>query len=238
MKTPGIIGGIGPESTIDYYRSIIALWKEKTGDDSLPSILIQSIDLKQMQRWFAEERWNEVTEYLLSNINHLARGGADFVILAANTAHMVYDEVASRSPLPMISVVEVTCQAAKRQQLKRLGLIGTKYTMKASFYPEGIAKAGLELRIPNDDEITAIHNIYFDELLYNQFKPESREIILQAVQRLNLQEQIDGLILGGTELPLLLRGSHVPGVTFLDTTQLHVERVVEEMLQPPDDLSN
>jgi len=231
MKTPGIIGGIGPESTIDYYRFIIALWKEKTGDVSLPSILIQSIDLKQMQRWFAEDNWDEVKAYLLTNIEHIARGGADFAILAANTAHIVYDEVAQRSPLPMISVVEVTCQAAKQLSLKRLGLIGTKYTMTAPFYPKAIERVGLELRIPSPTEITTIHDIYFNELLYNQFKPESCQLILQAIERMRQEEHIDGLILGGTELPLLLRGTSVPGVTYLDTTQIHVEAIVEAMLE-------
>lgn len=231
MKTPGIIGGIGPESTIDYYRSIVALWKEKTGDVSLPSILIQSIDLKQMQRWFAEDKWDEVKGYLLTNIENLARGGADFAILAANTAHIVYDEVAQRSPLPMISVVEVTCREAKRLNLKRLGLIGTKYTMTAPFYPQAMERMGLELCIPNPTEITTIHDIYFNELLYNQFKPESSQLILRAVERMRQEEQIDGLILGGTELPLLLRGTSVPGVTYLDTTQIHVERIVEAMME-------
>lgn len=230
VATPGIIGGIGPESTIDYYRSIIALWKEKTGGEHLPSILIQSIDLKQMQEWFAEDRWDEVIAYLLKNIENLARGGASFAVLAANTAHIVYDEVSSRSPLPMISVVEVTCQAAKKLGLKRLGLIGTKYTMTAPFYPQAMERVGLECRIPDLTEITTIHDIYFNELLYNQFKPASRQLILQAVERLHQAEQIDGLILGGTELPLLLRGSTVAGVRFLDTTQLHVERIVAAML--------
>jgi aspartate racemase len=230
MKTLGIIGGIGPESTIDYYRSIIALWKERTGTEHQPPILIQSIDLKQMQDWFAADQWTEVIEYLLVNLKNLARGGADFAILAANTVHIVFDKVAKRSPLPLISVVEVTCQAAKQQGLKRLGLIGTKYTMKARFYPDTIQRMGLELVIPNEAEIAAIHNIYFNELLFDQFKPESRQNILQVVERLQQAEQIDGLILGGTELPLLLRDSIVQRVTFLDTTRIHVESIVEKLL--------
>jgi len=230
MKTLGIIGGIGPESTIDYYRSIIALYKQHTDAEHQPPILIQSINLKQMQEWFAADRWDEVTEYLFSNVYNLARGGADFGILAANTAHIVFDELAARSPIPLISIVEVTCKEAKKQGLKRLGLIGTKYTMQAPFYPNAVERARLKLVIPNETEIAAIHNIYFNELLYNQFKPESRQIILQVVQRLHQAEQIDGLILGGTELPLLLRDSIVPGVSFLDTTRIHVERIVSELL--------
>jgi aspartate racemase len=233
MKTLGIIGGIGPESTIDYYRSIIALYKQRTGQEYQPSILIQSINLKQMQEWFAADQWKEVTEYLLSNLHNLARGGADFAILAANTAHIVFDELTKQSPLSLISVVEVTCQAAKRQGLKRLGLIGTKYTMQAPFYPKAIEQVGLTLVIPNEAEIATIHNIYFNELLYNQFKPESCQSILCVIERLHQEQHIDGLILGGTELPLLLRGSTVVGVTYLDTTQLHVEAVVAEMLRYP-----
>ena len=230
MKTLGIIGGIGPETTIDYYRSILGLYKQRTGSEHQPGILIQSIDLRQMQDWFAESRWADVTEYLVANVENLARGGADFAILAANTAHIVFDEVARRSPLPLISVVEVTCERARALGLKRLGLIGTKYTMTAPFYPEAIQRIGLELVIPRPPDIELIHNIYFNELLFNQFKAESREAILAIIERLQHEERIDGLILGGTELPLLLRGSTVAGVAYLDTTLIHVERIVNEIL--------
>src|SRR6516162_3175936 len=136
MKTPGIIGGTGPESTIDYYRSIIARYRERTKDDSYPLILIQSIDLKRMREAVTDNRLEEVAAYLLENLNKLARGGADFGLLSANTPHLVFDDLARQSPIPLIGIVEVTCNAAKKQGLKRLGLIGTRFTVQARFYPD------------------------------------------------------------------------------------------------------
>lgn len=230
MKTPGIIGGTGPESTIDYYRSIIALYRERTKDDSYPLILIQSIDLKRLRDDVIANRLSELAAYLLENIQKLAHGGADFGVLSANTPHLVFDDLARQSPIPLISIVEVTCDAAKKRGLKRLGLIGTRFTMQARFYPDVFQRAGLKIVIPEEDEQTLIHNIYLNELLHDQFRTESREGILSIVQRMKRDEQIDGLILGGTELPLLLRDCQVAGVPFLDTTQIHVERIVDEIL--------
>jgi aspartate racemase len=230
MRTLGILGGIGPESTIDYYRAIVARYKEQLQTQHQPTILIRSVDLRQMQDWLAEGNLPAITAYLLEHLHHLHRGGADFAILAANTAHIVFDEVARQSPVPLISVVEVACQAAQAQGLQKLGLLGTRYTMTAPFYPAACRQHGLSLVIPTNDEITAIHHIYFEELLYNRFLDASRKKLVGIIERLHQDEAIEGLILGGTELPLLLRGSTVPGVTMLDTTLLHVERVVEKLL--------
>ncbi|MBL8824682.1 MAG: amino acid racemase [Planctomycetia bacterium] len=230
MKTLGIIGGIGPESTIDYYRSIIAQYKQRVHTEHQPHILIQSIDLKRMQNWLAENNLAAITDYLVENLWHVSAGGADFAVLAANTAHIVFDEVSKQSPLPLISVVEVACQKACELKLRKLGLFGTKYTMTAPFYPQACQRYGLQLVIPHADEIADIHHIYFQQLLLNQFKDESRQTMVQIIERMHQEEQIEGLILGGTELPLLLRDTVVPGVVFLDTTLIHVERIVDGIL--------
>lgn len=230
MYTLGIIGGIGPESTIDYYRSIIAQYKQRLQTEHQPHILIQSIDLKRMQNWLAENNLAAMTNYLVENLQHLSAGGADFGVLAANTAHIVFDEVSRQSPVPLISVVEVACQKACALKLQKLGLFGTKYTMTAPFYPQACTRYGLQLVIPHEDEIADIHHIYFQELLFNQFKDESRHKMLQIIGRMHREEQIEGLILGGTELPLLLRDTVVPGVVFLDTTLMHVERIVDAII--------
>lgn len=230
MKTLGIIGGIGPESTIDYYRSIIAQYKQRLQTEHQPYILIQSIDLKRMQNWLAENNLIAITNYLVENLQHLSAGGADFAVLAANTAHIVFDEVSKQSPLPLISVVEVACQKACELKLRKLGLFGTKYTMTAPFYPHACLRYGLHLVIPHAEEIASIHHIYFQELLFNQFKDASRQKMEQIIERMQREEEIEGLILGGTELPLLLRDTVVPGVTFLDTTLIHVQHIVDAIL--------
>src|SRR5437870_12820184 len=135
MKTLGIIGGLGPESTIDYYQRIVALYRERTGDGSYPEFIINSVNLKKGLDFMAANDLAGMADYLLEGIAKLARAGADFGLIAANTPHIVFDDVAPKSPIPLISIVEATCAAAKTQNLKRLALFGTRYTMQATFYP-------------------------------------------------------------------------------------------------------
>src|SRR5438552_10407714 len=129
MKILGIIGGLGPESTVDYYQKIIALYRERTGDGSYPEFIINSIDLKKGLDFMAANDLAGMADYLLEAISKLARAGADFGLIAANTPHIVFDDVAPKSPIPLISIVEATCAAAKTQNLKRLALFGTRYTI-------------------------------------------------------------------------------------------------------------
>src|SRR5712691_9964561 len=143
MKTAGIIGGIGPESTIEYYRSIVASYQERTRDGTYPSLVVNSIDLKRMLDLIGATKLPEVTEYLLRELDRLARAGADFAALAANTPHVVFDALCARSPVPLISIVEVTCEAARAKGLRRVGLFGTRFTMQAPFYPEGLTRSGI-----------------------------------------------------------------------------------------------
>src|SRR5437016_1279209 len=129
MKTLGIIGGIGPESTIDYYRLVLAAYRKQKPDESQPSIIINSIDLKKMLDLIAANQLAEVAEYLVEEIQKLARAGADFGLLAANTPHIVFDELQRRSPIPLVSIVQAACERAKVLGLKKLGLLGTQFTM-------------------------------------------------------------------------------------------------------------
>jgi aspartate racemase len=175
-------------------------------------------------------RMADLTEYLLGEVVKLARAGANFALLAANTPHIVFKPLRGRSPIPMISIVEVTCEAVKAFGLKRVGLFGTRFTMQAPFYPEGLAGAGARLVLPSAEEQDYIHDKYLGELVKGIIRSETREALLAIVARLRAQEGIDGLILGGTELPLILREADAGSLPFLDTTRLHVERVVAEML--------
>src|SRR6266567_7282911 len=124
MKTLGLIGGLGPESTVDYYQRIIALYRERTGDGSYPEFIINSVDLKKGLDFMDANDLTGMADYLLQRVGKLARAGADFGLISANTPHIVFEEVASKSPIPLISIVEATCTAAKAQKLKRLALFG------------------------------------------------------------------------------------------------------------------
>lgn len=230
MKTVGIIGGIGPESTIEYYRLIIAAYREQTQDGSYPAILISSIDLKKMLDLIGAHALAEVTEYLVGEVQRLARAGADFGVLAANTPHMVFDAIRRQSSLPLISIVEATCEAAQALGLQRVGLFGTRFTMQGRFYPDVFCKAGMTLVLPEADEQAYIHDKYMSELVHGIIRPETRERFLTIAARLQARQGIEGLILGGTELPLLLHDVGDTGMPFLDTTTIHVNHIVEQLL--------
>jgi aspartate racemase len=150
--------------------------------------------------------------------------------MAANTAHIVFDQVQRRSAIPLISIVEAAAGHAARLGLKRLALLGTGFTMRARFYPDVFTRVGLEVVVPNDAEKAFIHDKYINELLKNQFLPDTREGLLGIVGRMRSDDRIEAVVLAGTELPLLLRGAEPAGLPFLDTTLIHVERAVAELL--------
>jgi aspartate racemase len=230
MKTVGIIGGIGPESTVEYYRSIIAAYREQKRDGSYPSILINSIDLTKMLGLIGENRLAEVTKYLVLEVQKLAQAGADFGLLAANTPHIVFDEIRRQSPIPLMSIVKVTCEEAQSLGLKKVCVFGTRSTMQQSFYPDVFSKAGIALVVPEPDEQDYIQEKYMNELVNGIFLPTTHKRLLMIVDRIVEQQGIDGLILGGTELPLILKEAEYNGIPFLDTTKIHVKHVVAELL--------
>ena len=230
MKTLGIIGGIGPESTIVYYRSLVASSRDRTQDGSYPPIIINSIDLTKMLGMIGANQLAEVTEYLVEEVRKLAKAGADFGLLAANTPHIVFDEISRRSSIPLISIVDVTCQEAQALGLKKVGLFGTRFTMQMRFFPDVFSKAGITIALPELDEQDYIHDKYMKELVNGIFLPETLQRLLMIVDRMKEQQGIDGVILGGTELPLILKDGEFKGIPFLDTTQIHVKYAVSELL--------
>ncbi|PYS59913.1 MAG: aspartate racemase [Acidobacteria bacterium] len=245
MKTVGIIGGIGPESTIEYYRFIIDGYRERKSGTGVPpvdnhaqdaratgypSIIINSIDLTQLIAWMNANELDKVAEYLVQEIDRLARAGADFGALASNTPHVVFDQIRARSPIPLISIVESACDAVQNLGIKHVGLLGTRFTMQGRFYPEVFSRAGINLIVPNETEQDYIHEKYMGELLNNIFLPETREGLVAIVDRMKNRDCVEAVILGGTELPLILRNAGDKGIPLLDTTRIHVDRIVEELL--------
>jgi aspartate racemase len=230
MKTLGIVGGLGPESTVDYYQRIIAVYRERTGDRHYPEFVVISVDLRKGLDFMDANDLSGMANYLLGGIDKLARSGADFGIISANTPHIVFDEIAPKSPIPLVSIVEATRAAAKAQNLKRVALFGTRYTMRAAFYPKVFARDGIDLLLPDLHDQDYIHEKYFSELVPGKFLPETRAGLLAIVDRMKTTSDIDGVILAGTELPLILRDPTHNGIPFLDTTKIHVEAAVDQML--------
>lgn len=226
MATLGIVGGIAPESTIEYYRSIIAAYRSRKNDGSYPSILINSIDLTRMIGLIGAGEIREVTEMLIEAVQQLARGGADVALFASNTPHLVYDDVAAASPIPMISIVEETCRAASSLGMQRLGLFGTRFTMQAPFYPNLFRASGMTVIAPSVEEQAFIHEKYMGELVPGIFRDDTRARLIEIIRAMKERDRIDGVILGGTELPLTLKEASYGGVRVLDTTRIHVVSAV------------
>ncbi|MGE5276631.1 MAG: aspartate/glutamate racemase family protein [Acidobacteriota bacterium] len=233
MRTAGIIGGISPESTVDYYRSIIESYWRRNPDGSYPRIIINSIDLATMVGLLHAPEPAGLIEFLAREVGVLARAGADFALMAANTPHIVFEDVQARSPIPMISIVEATCEAARSLGVQRVGLLGTRFTMEGGFYQDVFARKGMTLVVPAEEEQAYIHEKYTGELVNGVFLPETREKLAAIARRLEREERVQALILGGTELPLILRDMKIDGLPILDSTRIHVEAAVDALLAGP-----
>jgi aspartate racemase len=228
MRTVGIIGGLGPESTVDYYKSIIALWRSRHDPRNYPHIIIDSINLTEIRGYVERKQHDRMIAMLVEGIERVAKAGAEFAILGANTAHIVFDEVQSLSPLPLISIVGCTCRKARKMHMKRICLLGTGFTMQSDFYPKGFKKEGIETFVPTPEEQEFIHRIIFNELQEGIVNGETRQKMVAIVQRMMKESAIDGVALACTELPMILKDGDV-AVPLLNTTAIHVERIVEEM---------
>jgi aspartate racemase len=227
MTAVGLVGGIGPESTIDYYRRILAAW-EREAPGTSPSIVIDSLDVRR-GLWLVEKDRPAFIEYLVASVQRLTGAGVDFAAMTANTPHVVFDEIVARATVPLVSIVEVCAEEARRRRLKRLALFGTRFTMEAPMYPEVFARSGIAVIAPNDVERTLVHDRYVNQLLNGEFRDDTRREFLSLIVRLRDEEKIDGVILGGTELTILLKEPVIADIPVLDTTALHVAAIVERL---------
>lgn len=224
MKTIGIIGGLGPEATVDYYNLIIEAFK--TGDLNYPEIIIYSVNMSVFIGLMKEKRYDEAVKIMIEKTESLKKAGADFAAITANTPHMLFDSIQERSALPLLSIVEATCRECKRQGLKRAGLMGTGFTMNATFYQDVFRKNGIEVIIPGESDKDLINRKLFSEIELGIFKDETRQLLIRIIGTMVREEQIDSLILGCTELPLILKETAYAGIPMLNTTKIHVDEIV------------
>jgi aspartate racemase len=228
VKTIGIVGGIGPESTIDYYKQLLKRAPE-LGSSSAPVIVINSVDYSRMYNLVAAGDAGALATAFAQEVRVLERAGAGVGLIAANTPHSVFDAVQSQVSLPLVSIVEVTADAAVAQGLKRLGLLGTRFTMQGEFFPQVFAARGLQIVAPEGGDVDYVHDVYVNELVKGKFLETSRAGLVAVMDRLR-SRGVDGVILGGTELPLILR--EVPfAVPLLDTTRIHVDATIHAALR-------
>ena len=229
MKKLGLVGGMGPESTIPYYHDIVYGVQERIGKDYFPNLTIESINVFEVLHLCREQKYDELTDYLFQAVNNLARSGADFAVLSANTPHIVFDRLQELSPIPLISIIESACKEAEKRNLKKIGLLGTIFTMTEDFFKQPFLRKGINIVVPSDAEMEYVDQKISSELEHGIVKKETLECFKKIISRMQTEENIEAVILGCTELPLLLNDKVSP-VPCLDTMQIHIQDIINEIL--------
>jgi aspartate racemase len=229
-KTIGLLGGMSPESTVEYYRYITRTYTGRFGDYGYPPVLIHSVSFQPYVDWPNQGRWDLVGKGLSEAARHLETGGADFIVIATNTMHIVVDEVKAGVGIPVLSLLDVVGEAILDQGMKTVGLLGTRFTMEQGFYQNALNSKGIEVLVPGEDDRRLINGTIYDELVKGIVRDEARERFAEIVGEL-AGRGAQGVILGCTEIPLLIGPDDVE-VPLLDTTTLHAEAALQYALAP------
>jgi len=230
MKKLGLIGGIGPESTLLYYHDIVYGVQEKCEQDMFPHLTIESVNVYEVLRLCTEKKYEDLTEYLLGAIQNLKNSGADFAAISANTPHIVYDRLKVKSPLPLVSIVEATRDEALRRNLRKIGLLGTIFTMTGEFFKIPFMESGIEIVTPTVEEMDLVNLRIASELEKGIVKEETLREFQKIIERMRVEDGIEAVVLGCTEIPLLLNDEESP-VPCLDTVKIHVESLIAQILE-------
>lgn len=230
MKTIGLIGGMSWESSQEYYRIINETVKEILGGFHSAKIIMYSVDFGEIEKLQHQGRWGELTELMVDVGKRIERGGADFIVICANTMHKMADEVQKNIKIPLLHIADVTAEEIKEKGLRKIGLLGTKFTMEEDFYIGRLTeKHNLEVIIPNEEERHIVHDVIFNELCLGEIKQSSKEQFKKIIQNL-VSRGAEGIILGCTEIPLLIKQENVK-VPLFDTTMIHAKSAVEYALK-------
>lgn len=221
MKRIGIFGGTSPESTVSYYTRITREYTRRFGNYAYPEILIYSVSFQEFVDWQKAGDWSAMATKMKEGFQRLAVAGAQIGLIAANTLHRVFDEVSRESPIPLIHIVDATASAIRKEGISRVGLLGTRYTMQGEFYVERLAKHGITTLLPTVEEQGEIHRVIYEELTRGIIRPESKAYYLTVIEGL-AQQGAKGIILGCTEIPLLVEPEETSLPTF-DTAILHAD---------------
>jgi len=229
MKIIGLIGGMSCESTAEYYRIINEAVRERLGGLHSAKIVMYSVDFEEVGQLQREGRWAEATSLMIDAAKRVERGGADFVLICTNTMHKMAEDVATSIDIPLLHIVDATAERIIYSGFKKVGLLGSTFTMEEDFYKGRLEdKYGLDVAVPNEAERRAVHNVIFEELCQGKTKDSSREQIKTIMRKL-IDDGSQGVILGCTELPLLIKQKDCP-VFLFDTTAIHATAAVDYAL--------
>jgi aspartate racemase len=230
MKKPGIIGGLGPESTKLYYTELINRYLNRSGGQ-FPEIVIYSLDMSEFKAYLDNNDLDSVIGLLSGAVDSLANAGADFVSIASNTPHIVFDQVNENANVPMISIVRESARYAEKVSMnKKIGLLGTGFTMKADFYPVHFAKYEMEIFVPGNEDQDFIHEKIFSELAVGIVKDSTKKRFIDITESMIAEKAIDSLVLGCTELPLIFNQNYFD-INYIDTADIHINSIIEYCLR-------
>jgi len=224
-KRIGILGGMSYKSTIKYYELILEKYYEKERNFFYPEIVIFSLNFQKVIDYELMGVKNEYVQYLMEGIKNLEKSSVDLIIMAANSPHAVFDELKARTNVKILSIVEATAEKAKKENIKKLLLLGIKFTMQSTFYQDYFEKLGMDLITPREEEQDEIDRIIFDELVIGLFKQPSKKRIIEIINNYN----VEGVILGCTELPLLIEQKDLK-INLFDTIDIHVNSTLDYFL--------
>ncbi|MFT9400140.1 aspartate/glutamate racemase family protein [Acetobacter sp.] len=228
MKKLGLIGGTGPESTLIYYKKIVYGANKHVGKGFFPNLTIESLNVFSVLKYCSDRDYDGLTRYLMGGINTLIAAGCEIVSLTGNTPHIVFDALRKHSSVPLVSIIETTRDEAKKRNLKRLGLLGTRFTMEEDFFKKPFREIGIEVVSPTGPDFDFVVEKISVELEHGIVKPETQAEFLNIIQRMTIESGIDAIVLGCTELPLLFDGITLP-IPCLDTLAIHAEALLHAM---------
>lgn len=229
MKKAGLLGGMGPESTIAYYHDIVFGIHERIGKPFFPELSIESLNLFEIVELCREKKYDELVTLFKTSIERLEATGADFAVLTANTSHIVFEQLQKVSPLPLISIVDATANAARNRRLDRVGLLGTCFTMEEDFFKKPFINRGIEVIVPQKADIDYVSDKIYSELEYGIVKDSTRAEFQRIITDMKNNGGIEAVILGCTELPLILNDENCP-VPCLDTMKIHIDEIIDEII--------
>ena len=230
MKKLGLVGGMGPESTIPYYHDIVYGVQNKMGKDFFPTLTIESVNVFDVLRFCSESKYDELTDYLMTAINNLIRSGASLIALTANTPHIVFNRLQKQSIVPLVSIIDATRDEALRLNIRKVGLLGTIFTMTGDFFKIPFWDKGIEIIIPSMEEMEFVNQKISSELELGIIKQETLEGFQGIITRMKEECGIEAIILGCTELPLILNDEVSP-VLCLDTMKIHIKKLIDMIVE-------
>lgn len=230
MKTIGLIGGMSWESSLEYYRIINQKVKKELGGLHSAQSLLYSVDFEGIQKLQHEGKWDELTNIMIDAAKNLEKGGAEMIVICTNTMHKMAQDVQDNINLPLLHIADTTAWAIQEQNLKTIGLLGTKFTMEQDFYKGRLTERfGMDVRIPNQEDRDIVHHIIYKELCLGNIKDASKKEYVRIIERM-VEDGIEGVILGCTEIPLLVKQEDV-SIPIFDTTTIHAEMAVMEAIK-------